>query len=71
MMEQFRLPDTLSLQGNLTENWRRWKQQFDIYIVASGKIEKSNKVKGMQLPCTASTEGKMLTVTKNRHAYAS
>ena len=44
-MDQFRLPDTLSLEGNLAENWRRWKQQFDIYLVASGKNDKSDEVK--------------------------
>ena len=44
-MEQFRLPHTLSFQGNLAENWRRWKQQFDVYMVASGKIGKSDEVK--------------------------
>ncbi len=44
-MEQFRLPDTLSLQGNLAKSWRRWKQQFDIYMVATGKNDKSDEVK--------------------------
>ncbi len=44
-MKHFRLPDTLSLVGNLAENWRRWKQQFDIYLVTSGKNDKSDEVK--------------------------
>ena len=34
-----------SLQGNLAENWRRWKQRFQLYMVASGKDTKSDDVK--------------------------
>jgi len=44
-MEQFHPPEQLSLQGNLAENWRRWKQRFEIYMIASGKNEKSDEVK--------------------------
>lgn len=43
--EQFQLPEPLSLQGNIAENWRRWKQRFELYMVASEKNEKSNEVK--------------------------
>ena len=32
------------LEGNLSENWRRWVQRFDLYLTASGKIEKDEKV---------------------------
>lgn len=38
-------PGTLSLEGNLSENWRVWIQKFDIYLIASGIAEKSDKVK--------------------------
>lgn len=44
-MKQFRPPDALSFQGNLAESWRRWKQQFEVYMVASGKTDKSDEVK--------------------------
>ena len=44
-MEQFPLPESLSLQGNIAENWRRWKQRFELYMVASGKDSKSDEVK--------------------------
>ena len=44
-MEQFQLPEPLSFQGNLAENWRRWKQRFEVYMVASGKNAKSDEVK--------------------------
>ena len=32
-------------QGNIAENWQRWKQHFEIYMVASGKNSKSDEVK--------------------------
>ena len=48
-MNQFQPPPNLSLQGNVSENWHRFKQQFNIYLVASGWIEKSAKVKAMTL----------------------
>ncbi len=41
---RWRLQDTLSLESNHAENWRRWKQQFDIYLVASGKNDKSDEM---------------------------
>ena len=44
-MEQFPLPESLSLQGNIAENWRRWKQRFELYMVTSGKDSKSDEVK--------------------------
>ena len=44
-MEQFQLPEPLSLQGNLAENWWRWKQRFEVYMVASGENSKGDEVK--------------------------
>ena len=44
-MEQLQQPGPLSLQGNLSENWRRWKQQFTIYVTATGKTSASDEVK--------------------------
>lgn len=41
-MEQFKPPASLSFEGNLSENWRRWEQRFRIYLTASGATEKSN-----------------------------
>ena len=35
----------LSLDGNLSENWRRFKQHFDIYLLASGKKNAAEDVK--------------------------
>lgn len=38
-------PSTLSLDGNLKENFRRFKQQFEIYMSATGLSEKEDEVK--------------------------
>jgi hypothetical protein len=38
-------PDPLSLEGNLSENWRRWKQRFNIYMKASGNVGSAEDVK--------------------------
>ena len=43
-MELFNPPEALSLQGNLRENWRRWVQRFDLYLMASGKIKEKEDV---------------------------
>ena len=33
------------LSGNLSENWRRFQQQFEIYMTATGIAEKENSIK--------------------------
>lgn len=43
-MDSFKPPEALSLQGNPSENWRRWVQRFDLYLTASGKIKEDEKV---------------------------
>ncbi|CAJ1049307.1 uncharacterized protein K02A2.6-like [Xyrichtys novacula] len=43
-MAQFQPPPNLSLQGNLAENWKCWSQRFELFSVASGVSEKSEKV---------------------------
>ena len=44
-MERLQPPSALSLTGNLSENWRRFKQQFEIYMTATGIAEKDESVK--------------------------
>ena len=44
-MEHFRQPEPLILHGNLAENWRRWKQQFTIYMTATGKASANDEIK--------------------------
>ena len=43
-MYQFSPLEVLSLNGNITENWRRWKQRFNIFSLASGLSGKGAKV---------------------------
>lgn len=42
-MDKLPPPSTLSLEGNLKENWRRFSQAFEIYLIASGINEKKRK----------------------------
>ena len=44
-MERLQPPSALCLTGNLSENWRRFKQQFEIYMTATGIAEKENSIK--------------------------
>ena len=44
-MEQFKPPQSLSLEGNLSENWRKWEQRFQLYLKASGAEKKSDETK--------------------------
>lgn len=37
------------LIGNLVENWRRFEQQYDVYVVVSGVVSKGDKIQGMIL----------------------
>ena len=45
MSSNFRRPDPLSLIGNVAENWRLWKQRFNIYLLASDAVGKPDAVK--------------------------
>ena len=44
-MDSCNKPNSLCLSGNVSENWRRFKQQLEIYFIASGQDEAHNKVK--------------------------
>ena len=44
-MERLQPPGALNLSGNLSENWRRFKQQFQIYLIATGIDQKEEKIK--------------------------
>ena len=41
-MEGIKAPDPLSLSGNIAENWRRWLQNFKLYLQAAGLDEKAD-----------------------------
>ncbi|KAB0797432.1 hypothetical protein PPYR_08426 [Photinus pyralis] len=42
---EFKPPANLSLQGNLSENWRKFRQNFEIYLKASDKSTKDDETK--------------------------
>ncbi len=44
-MEQLQPPSELKLTGNVDENWRRFRQRFELYILAIGADTKPDKRK--------------------------
>ena len=40
-MAEIKQPSSLSLEG---ENWRKFKQHFELYLVATGKAQEENKI---------------------------
>lgn len=44
-MDNLKPPRPLCLEGDLAGNWKRWKQQFNIYLIASGGTEKDDAIK--------------------------
>lgn len=37
--------EKLSMTGNLSENWRRFKRHFDIYLIAGGRQTEDDEIK--------------------------
>ena len=37
------------MEGNVVENWKRWKQDFNFYLVATESDTKSDKIKSSLL----------------------
>ena len=44
-MDRFHKPSALSFDENTPENWRRFRQQCEIYLTASGSEKKDGTVK--------------------------
>jgi hypothetical protein len=44
-MDQLKPPDVLKMNENLSDNWRRWKQRFLLYIKAIGGDQKDGPTK--------------------------
>lgn len=55
-MDKLQPPGPLNLQGNLAENWRKWKQRFQLFSSASGLSEKDEKVQSATLLHVAGEE---------------
>ncbi|XP_044163427.1 uncharacterized protein LOC122947887 [Acropora millepora] len=45
MDRDFKPPPELSLQGNPSENWRRWRQRFELYLTATESDSKEDDIK--------------------------
>lgn len=42
-------PKPLKLEGNVIENWKRWKKEFNYYLAAIEADDKSDKVMSNKL----------------------
>jgi hypothetical protein len=41
----FRLPPSLNvIEGNVSENYKKWKRQVEVYLMASGAVKKDKEV---------------------------
>jgi len=50
MMDDFHPPEKLSFDGDVAEQWKQWRQMFELYMDAKEATDKSDKVKiGMLL----------------------
>ena len=55
-MDKINNPEPLYFEGNVAENWRRWKQRFLIFMTATGTDTKEAEVKSATLLHFAGTE---------------
>ena len=44
-MGRFKLPSPLSLEGNLSENWNRGSQRFELYLKATEADKKDEQIR--------------------------
>ena len=44
-MDKIEPPKPLLLEGNVSENWRRWRHEFELYLTATERDGKSDKIK--------------------------
>ena len=51
-MSKFSPPKELSFEGNLSENWERWKKEFKFYLMATESNDKGEDVKRSRLLTT-------------------
>nr|CAI5841731.1 unnamed protein product [Callosobruchus analis] len=45
MAEQMRPPEEMQFKGDIANNWKLWKQKFNLYLLATGKTNKPDDVK--------------------------
>ena len=44
-METLQPPGALSFEGNNEENWRCWYKKFEIYLIATEKVDRHEQIK--------------------------
>ena len=44
-MEKFTPPGPLSFEGNIADKWKKWRQEFEFFLVATESDAKSDKIK--------------------------
>ena len=55
-MDKLTSPEALSLDRNIANNWRRWKQRYEIFALASGLSGKEPKIQAATFLHVAGTE---------------
>ena len=55
-MDKLSPPEELNFDGNTADNWRRWKQRFEIFSLASGLSGKDAKIQAATFLHVAGTE---------------
>ena len=64
-MDKFSPPDPFTFDGNIREHWKRWKQESELYLVATNKDKKDNKVKSSNFLFCIRPQGKEIYNTFN------
>ena len=54
----FNLPDPLTFDGNIKEHWKSSTQEIELYLVATEKDKKENKVKSSILLSYIGAQGR-------------
>lgn len=56
-------PSSLNLDGNLSENWRLFQQEWELYKLATGISEKATKIQAATFLCIAGIDAQELSNT--------
>ena len=57
-MGKFNPPDPLKFNSNIREHWKHRKQELELYLVATEKNKKENKVKSSILVSSIEPQGR-------------
>ena len=62
-MEEFNPRDPLIFDGNIREHWKHWKRELELYLVATKKDKKENKVKSSIILSCIRPQGRVINNT--------